>query len=305
MAKQKLFLMIAAIFIAATLAHAQPADSLPEKYVKKVLIEAKWGDGPGEFQLGPFSEVRGFVSSITIDKEGIIYIADCYARKINIFNNNGNFLSDIQLSNTEFTVRGAMTVDSKAQTLYLMVRDAKKARPAIVEINLKTKKIVNSYVIPTGVGAIDFYNDMDGGIYVWSRPALRPQTGDIIKGFVPLEKYTADVNNKNADAILSKSAIVDISKFKNGLWRNGISVNGLKAFIDGDEKNRVIYQDDKGQRKCTACLLSSFWGEGEKETYITSSNNVAFDYHMNCYQIIGSDEGLKVIKYTPDEEIWK
>jgi hypothetical protein len=276
-------------------------DSTPESYTKKVLIEAKWGNELGEFQLGPFEEVRGFSSSMTVDKEGSIYIADIYTCKINVFSPNGNFLYDIQLSNTEFSVRGAMTVDSKVQILYLMVRDNKKARPAIAEINLKTKKVVNSYAIPAGIGAINFYNNMDGGIYVWSRPALRPQTSDLIQGFVPLEKYTAEVNNKNADAILSKSAIVDTGAFTKGLWARGILLNGLKAYVDGVEQKRVIYQNGKGQTKCTVYLLSSIWGSGEKETYITSSNNIAFDYHLNCYQIVGSDEGLKVIKYTPVE----
>lgn len=83
MLKLKKIGILFVVVVAATLVHAQPIDSLlipelqqaslPEKYTKKVLIEAKWGEGPGEFQLEPINETHEWQTFIVLDKGGNIY----------------------------------------------------------------------------------------------------------------------------------------------------------------------------------------------------------------------------------------
>jgi hypothetical protein len=81
-------------FLAAGQCPGQPTDSLPEKYVKKVLIEAKWGDGPGEF--GVDKEAGGIAPTcIFIDKNRNIYIVDVINAKIQIYRENGNIIKSL------------------------------------------------------------------------------------------------------------------------------------------------------------------------------------------------------------------
>lgn len=96
------------VVIAATLAHAQQ-DSLPEKYVKKVLIEAKWGDGPGEFKL-EIGEYPYGPGAFVIDDQGNIYMANI--DRIHKFDKNGQYLKTIHNVSTD-GVTGPFGVDNK------------------------------------------------------------------------------------------------------------------------------------------------------------------------------------------------
>jgi len=69
---KKIILIFAAMLISVTISFAQQ-DSLPGKYMKKVLIKAKWGDKPGEFKLEPINETHEWKTFIVFDKGGNIY----------------------------------------------------------------------------------------------------------------------------------------------------------------------------------------------------------------------------------------
>lgn len=87
-------------FIAAGQCHGQPTDSLPEKYVKKVLIEAKWGDGPGEFGKDDNENEMGLhygPTDIASDGKGNVYIVDFINERLQILNTAGNVLSIFKL----------------------------------------------------------------------------------------------------------------------------------------------------------------------------------------------------------------
>jgi hypothetical protein len=58
-----------------------------DKYVKKVIIDAEWGDGPGEFGMD-LSVLHGPIN-LVIDKENI-YIYDCGNRRIHKYDSLGN-----------------------------------------------------------------------------------------------------------------------------------------------------------------------------------------------------------------------
>ena len=70
-----------------------------EEYVPKVIIEGKWGTGPGEFGTwGQFvnSEEESYQpSSIAIDNQGNIYILDLVNERIQKFDSNGKYLKSL------------------------------------------------------------------------------------------------------------------------------------------------------------------------------------------------------------------
>ena len=75
-----------------------------EKYEVKVIIDAKWGSGPGEF--GVEKEAAGLAPNCyTLDKEGNIYIPDPVNARIQIFDANGKFLREFQYTEKDVRFR--------------------------------------------------------------------------------------------------------------------------------------------------------------------------------------------------------
>ena len=73
-------------------------DSLPEKYVKKVIIDAKWGDGPGEFGRVPYPKSDPPVGPLDffVNERGNIYVLDEENHRVECFNNIGEFIEQIE-----------------------------------------------------------------------------------------------------------------------------------------------------------------------------------------------------------------
>lgn len=87
------------------------ADNVPiEEYVPKVIIEGKWGVGPGEFGVAwtYASDVNSpqdesgeippiFPSSLAVDSKGDIYVLDTVNNRIQKFNTSGEYLKSIEV----------------------------------------------------------------------------------------------------------------------------------------------------------------------------------------------------------------
>ena len=91
------------------------------KYIPKVIIEAKWGDGPGEFGFEPDPDVppAGIgPCGLTVD-DAKLYILDAVNRRISLYSTNGSFLKSITLEENKFNKRlinpgfNALKKDSK------------------------------------------------------------------------------------------------------------------------------------------------------------------------------------------------
>lgn len=113
--KQKMLSFLIILLAVSCLCGQQ--DSLPEQYVGKIFIEAKWGDGPGEFKLKQTVHGPSGVGSLVIDPNGNIYIPD--QDGIKKFDNNGKYSSDIPL----LGIKGieAYGVDAKGNVYVPMV----------------------------------------------------------------------------------------------------------------------------------------------------------------------------------------
>ena len=67
-----------------------------EEYMPKVIVEGKWGTGPGEFGSVLIDMEKGIMPrSISVDSKGNIYVLDTVNNRIQKFDNKGKYLLSI------------------------------------------------------------------------------------------------------------------------------------------------------------------------------------------------------------------
>jgi len=152
-------------------------DTLPEKYVKKEIIKAKWGGGEGKFGLEPLPESNEYVTCFTVAPNGNIYILDPNNGKINVFDKGGRFVMNIPIPlELIYTYAGQSTslvegigVDSR-DNLYLASSSAfNVAENGELVVKLDTKgNIIKRYIFKgVYIWPPYFYEDKDGEMYLW------------------------------------------------------------------------------------------------------------------------------------------
>ena len=68
-----------------------------EKYVPHMLVQGKWGDGPGKFKYRMWEGEADWPRSFVVDSEKNILILDQYNNRIQEFDKNGKYVSSIQI----------------------------------------------------------------------------------------------------------------------------------------------------------------------------------------------------------------
>jgi len=111
---KKMILSVIVLFAAGSLAAQEAstaADQVPiEEYVPKVIIEGKWGTGPGEFgmasqfPLGHFEKYQP--SSLAVDSKGNIYILDFVNDRIQKFNKSGKYMTELPVEGLKGELAG-------------------------------------------------------------------------------------------------------------------------------------------------------------------------------------------------------
>jgi len=117
-------------------------DSLPEKYVPKVIIEAKWGDGPGEFGMDTLSDPPGGPGNLLVDEDENIFIYDCANGRIYKYDSQGLFIRELNVRKehiNEFTVKN----DTIYGVIFTGLNPIKKVKTMDVETGevIKTLQI--------------------------------------------------------------------------------------------------------------------------------------------------------------------
>ena len=93
------------------------ADSVPiEEYVPKVIIEGKWGTGPGEFGIAsrfPLGLYDQYVpSSLAVDSKENIYVLDFVNNRIQKFNKDGKYLTFLTIEGLKGELAGYCAGDT-------------------------------------------------------------------------------------------------------------------------------------------------------------------------------------------------
>ncbi|MCK4526741.1 YARHG domain-containing protein [candidate division WOR-3 bacterium] len=301
-----------------------------EKYEKKVIIEAKWGSGPGEFGLEPLDETYTWVTYISLDKESNFYIADPNNGRINVFNENGKFVKEISISSElkysyagiSMTLVEGIGVDDKGN-IYL----ASSSTPELLEeghgeVILKLNKdgkVLEKYVFKGAYLDIPhFYRDDEGNMYLWG--SWKTSSLSSIKALIPLEYGRGKGINLKHGLLSSRS-------FKNN--GNAIKLLNKRIKISGDRvprtfnistASRVVYydacsfiyvfQNEKGEIKEKLDIYPRYYPRGYGFSYkrwknVSIWSEPYIDKELNIYCIAGTSEELHVIKYIPNKEIWE
>ena len=266
---------------------ASEADSLPEKYVKKVLIEAKWGDKPGEFKLDPINETHEWKTFIALDKWYNIYIVDPNNFRINIFNKEGNFKKAVQLSEKERIIITGIAVDPREHIF--ITSSAPISGQVIIEINRKSQ-IIDKFELPgVWVGLSKFSEDSEGNIYVRRR---RTDSISVPLSLASKRKDSKDVINKIKELKLLKNH----SKEK-------ITKCGLIASVDNT--GQIIFKDKKGETlfsKRQYDIVDNHSFNYKHYNDIMATAIAIVDDNGNFYIVQGTAQGLQVLKCTPQFE---
>lgn len=96
MTKIKTFTWLSSSIIILSLCNTLIAQQL-EEYVPKIIIQAKWGNGPGEFGLKTFGEhgLPIMPNAMAVDRSQNIYILDPLNHRIQKFSKEGKFEKSI------------------------------------------------------------------------------------------------------------------------------------------------------------------------------------------------------------------
>ena len=93
------------------------ADNVPiEEYVPKVIIEGKWGSGPGEFgiasrfPLGHFDQYKP--NSLAVNSKGQVYVLDYVNNRIQKFDREGKYLISIPVEGLKGILAGYCAGDT-------------------------------------------------------------------------------------------------------------------------------------------------------------------------------------------------
>ena len=144
-------------------------DTLPEKYVKKVIIEAKWGDGPGEFGMSPYPESDPPVGPpnfyVHNDK---IYVLDYLNRRVQVFDSRGGFLKEIRYNKKEISDSLASFVDiavDNEEWVYLLGTLVYPARDGIIAVFDNSGRYVGKIKLPIELFADELLDGVKEGYF--------------------------------------------------------------------------------------------------------------------------------------------
>jgi hypothetical protein len=292
-------------------------------FAKQIIIKAKWGEGPGEFKLGPLPESYEYITSFTIDVYGNVYIEDPYNQRINVFNKEGKFAKSIPIpgqlrGSFESSLVDGIGTD-KDGNIYIASSSTTalltSGRSGEVVFKIDDKgKILDSltfkgyYVYPA------IFYESDNVMYLWG-----PWEGGATAG-VPLEFWERGKVTELSFTKLRYNSFDHSGKsITLGTRRIKINYDEAPVVFDESKDSRVafydgssmVFQNSDGEIKGTFSRNNFRYyhlgnhGIPYEGHYVIISVWPYIDKDLNIYCIEGTPTHLYVIKCTPTEEIWK
>jgi len=296
-------------------------------FAKQIIIKAKWGKGPGEFKLEPFPESYEYRTSFTIDEDGNVYIEDPNNQRINVFSKEGKFTKSMPIpeqliytyEDKKTSLVEGVGVD-KNGNIYLVSSSTTEllASGSSGEVVLKMDekgKVLDSLTFKGYYVYPPIFYEINNVMYLWGS-----WEGKITAG-VPLE-----FGKRGAVTELTLSQLRDNSfdhhRKSVNLSSRRIKINYDKAPVVFNESKdskvvfydrlNFVFQDSDEEIKSIVSSNSDYfrhyplgYGIPYKGHYILISTWPYIDKDLNIYCIDGTDTHLRVIKYTPSEEVWK
>lgn len=298
-----------------------------ELFTKEVIIKAKWGKGPGEFELEPLPESYEYRPSFTMDVDGNAFIEDPNNQRINVFDKLGRFTKSIPIpaqliytykENKSCLVEG-VGVDNdgniyfaSSSTTELLTSDL--SGEVVFKIDEKGKvldslTLIGYYVYPA------IFIESDSIMYLWGSWEMQITAG------VPLEfKKEWEVTELSFAQLRSNSFDKHKKSLNLGAKKMKINYDKTPVVFNESKDSRVVFyagggfvfQNSNGEIKARVSSNSEYfryyplgYGIPYKGHYVIISVCPYIDEDLNIYCIDGTDTHLHVIKYTPTDEVWK
>jgi hypothetical protein len=325
--------LVGAIAVYAQQAETQAvnAENVPiEEYVPKVIIEGKWGTGPGEFGVAwtyasdtesPMSPSGSksmpiYPSSLAVDGKGNIYVLDAINNRIQKFDAEGKFLK-------------AMAVDAymgEEQPIWYGKVKAEDGREILDRVDSKGKsgKTVGvdawfPYYWPITIEGINIVIDSKDTLYYYlKRTKDGKETGeawefrkDKLVRKIPGDSHVSstDMPRKHVNVRARNEREIDLT-FAGGKRLKLIAGKGGKFFDDGQARKRRIsnkvwlgkdgllgvVSEHDGQ------LWTNYYNEDGvlvKKFRWSSKPSITgyFDKNRNIYLPEITRTGLRIVKY--------
>jgi len=317
--KKLILLVLSLVLLAVLFVIKNKANNVQqETYRSELLIDASWGNQPGQFGIYTPHEEGPTVGpeTFTATANGDIYIDDLSNGRIQKFSNSGELIAIIHLSHWG----EAICVDISGN-IYLYESTLIPKR--IYQFDEKGN-LLKEYPIPwddIGMrvrGGANIYCDKSGRLFLSYRsdslkvpmifqvgttemvssPEQQKQT--LREGFVGSNNVVLDqgavFQTKTGELELVGDSARTVKKFS--AYRMNL---GQAGFTGIDDQMNVYTTSGNTIRKYSPAgdLMAEF--TIQKEDYIWTSRSLLLDEHGNIYIMSTSKDGLKIIKWSPVE----
>ncbi len=153
------------------------ADQVPiEEYVPKVIIEGKWGTGPGEFGRQGDFDYDLEPGSLAVDSKGNIYILDFVNNRIQKYSSEGKHLMDISVDGLKGPVQcWAVRRYDESEKRHIWSVGATAEKPSGVP-----DSDLQAYIWPPEVQGINIVIDSKDTLYYYlKRNKEGKETGEV------------------------------------------------------------------------------------------------------------------------------
>ncbi len=300
------------------------AKVVSELFTKQVIINAKWGKGPGEFELEPLPESYEYRTSFTIDEDGNAFIEDPNNQRINVFSKEGRFKRSVPVpeewgKDLRSSIVEGLGVD-KDGNIYLATSSSMKLFASGIsgEVVLKMDgkgKILDSLTFKGYYVYPPIFYEVENVMYLWGSWEREITAG------IPL-KFEGEIKVDELNFAQLRDNSFDKYKKSLNLGTRRMKINYDKAPVVFNESkdSRVVFydrlnfvfQDSNGEIKAKVSSNSKYfryyplgYGIPYKGHYVLVSPWPYIDKDLNIYCIDGTETHLRLIKYTPTDEVWK
>ena len=198
------------------------ADQVPiEEYVPKVIIEGKWGTGPGEFGRQSDFDYDLKPTSLAVDSKGNIYILDFVNNRIQKYSSDGKHLKDIPVDGLKGPVEcwAVKSYNEKTQKVVWSIGSSDVKPTGVPDSHLQ------AYIWPPEIQGINIVIDSKDNLYYYLK---RNKDG----------KESGEVWQFKNDKLVKKTVVPDVDGVldeRNGkLWITQYPMSQVRTDIGED-----------------------------------------------------------------------